>query len=249
MSVANTIPVLSVAVEVVDLLHKEGSLRFSDIASQLNRPKATVYRILKTLEQNLWIGYEEDTKKYSISLLFLRYYKPFLLDRSVQLFQQLAPKWSDLIKHTLQLAVLDDFYSIFASVYHPKDVSVIPNIYIGKHGKIHATAAGKVFLAYTPTLFARFKTKHHQLEKLANNTITDWDKLSQELENIRQKGYAKTQEEFSNGLSCIAAPVFDATQNVRCVLDICVSESSIPKSKELQLKSHLLDFAQKMENI
>ena len=47
----------------------------------------------------------------------------------------------------------------------------------------------------------------HPLEARTANTITDPDDLVREFERIRSKGYALDNEEFHEGLQCLAVPV------------------------------------------
>jgi IclR family acetate operon transcriptional repressor len=43
--------------------------------------------------------------------------------------------------------------------------------------------------------------------KLTDNTIVDPTKIMAELENIKARGYAVDDEEFQEGLRCLAVPV------------------------------------------
>jgi DNA-binding IclR family transcriptional regulator len=68
---------------------------------------------------------------------------------------------------------------------------------------LHCTALGKALLAFgdlelPPTL-----------EAFTPRTITDPDRLRQDLEQVRGQGYAVDDEEFDLGVRCIAVPVFD----------------------------------------
>ena len=47
----------------------------------------------------------------------------------------------------------------------------------------------------------------HPLEARTANTITDPDDLTREFERIRSNGYALDNEEFHEGLQCLAVPV------------------------------------------
>jgi DNA-binding IclR family transcriptional regulator len=44
---------------------------------------------------------------------------------------------------------------------------------------------------------------------LTPNTVTDPGALSQELEEIKKRGYAVSQGERVDGVSCVAAPIFE----------------------------------------
>lgn len=72
----------------------------------------------------------------------------------------------------------------------------------------HALAMGKVVLSLlTPRGLARYCARG--LEPFTAHTITSSDALAQELERVRQDGYAVDREEFDENFCCVAAPIFD----------------------------------------
>jgi IclR family acetate operon transcriptional repressor len=78
---------------------------------------------------------------------------------------------------------------------------------IGYSGYAHARAAGKLLLALAnPDERAAYLSKH-ALEPRTKRTITTDCALMQDLEVIRANGYALDNEEFHEGLRCLAVPV------------------------------------------
>jgi DNA-binding IclR family transcriptional regulator len=59
---------------------------------------------------------------------------------------------------------------------------------------------------------------------LTPRTIADPAVLEQELEEVRQRGYATAVEELELGLHAVAAPVFDSAGN--CVAAVSISGPS-----------------------
>ncbi len=73
--------------------------------------------------------------------------------------------------------------------------------WVGRPLGLHATAAGKVFLAFgTSTL------PDGELESLTPATITDRTRLDAELEQVRERGYATIADELETGLAAVGAP-------------------------------------------
>jgi DNA-binding IclR family transcriptional regulator len=58
------------------------------------------------------------------------------------------------------------------------------------------------------------------IQKRTNHTITDFDGFMREAEKIRKSGYAIDNEEFANGIYCIATPIFDCMGNVVAAIGI-----------------------------
>jgi IclR family acetate operon transcriptional repressor len=76
--------------------------------------------------------------------------------------------------------------------------------WLGRELGLHCTAAGKVFVA-----FGAAELPDGELEQITPSTVTDRDRLSRELEAIRDQGYATLVDELEPGLSAVAAPVRD----------------------------------------
>ena len=75
-------------------------------------------------------------------------------------------------------------------------------------GYAHARAAGKLLLALVePSVCNSYLAKH--LRAQTSYTITDPEKLEEEFELIRARGYSVDNEEFYEGLQCSAVPVED----------------------------------------
>ncbi len=77
----------------------------------------------------------------------------------------------------------------------------------GKRIPIHATAAGKAILAFLPRERAQEIVDRRGLPARTENTITDRDELFEELELIRDRGYAINQEENVRGVRAVGVPV------------------------------------------
>jgi IclR family acetate operon transcriptional repressor len=97
--------------------------------------------------------------------------------------------------------------------------------WLGRDIPEHASAAGKVFLAYgVAGVPAR-------LERLTDRTIVDASALERDLEAARARGYATLVDELEPGLSVVAAPVFDAGGGVVAALSVSGPTSRLPEHR------------------
>jgi DNA-binding IclR family transcriptional regulator len=80
--------------------------------------------------------------------------------------------------------------------------------WIGRTVPYHASAVGKVFLAYGAA------RSPNRLEQLTPRTIVDREELERALDKVRARGYATAVEELEPGLWAIAAPIQGATRVV-----------------------------------
>jgi DNA-binding IclR family transcriptional regulator len=78
---------------------------------------------------------------------------------------------------------------------------------------LHATATGKVLLAYADAV-TRKRVLGGQLHRFTGHTVTRVAVLEAELATVRRQGWAETSEELEIGLNGVAAPIHDATGKV-----------------------------------
>ncbi len=90
---------------------------------------------------------------------------------------------------------------------------------------LHATALGKVLLAFDPG--AARSALDRPLESLTHRTVTDRATLLRELADIRESGYAVSVEESGHGVAGIAAPVRDRGGYVVAAVGIGGSAESL----------------------
>ena len=89
-----------------------------------------------------------------------------------------------------------------------------------RRANLHATAMGKVLLAYLDETAVDAAITEAGLPALTDQTITEPTTLKAHLAEVRRNGYALNHEEESPGVCGIAAPVFDHLGGV--VAGVCV---------------------------
>lgn len=207
----NRIKVIDKMIEILLLfLEEKRPLGVSYISKNLKIYKSSVFRILKTLQSRGFIKQGENkkywlgSKFYSLGMLYKN--ESELADLTNRYLKQLSNK----INETVHLAVFDEI--------DYRKVVVINNIATkqrlgsspaaGSRNPTHASALGKVLLAYSSDEIIE-TILSSSLKKFTENTITDKEKLKEELKEIRKRGYAVDREELEEGLVCYAAPIFE----------------------------------------
>jgi len=75
---------------------------------------------------------------------------------------------------------------------------------VGSEIPAHATAIGKLYLAFAPDELLRAEPELHRFTRA---TLVDREALSREIERVRARGLAEMHDEWIPGLSGIAAPI------------------------------------------
>jgi IclR family acetate operon transcriptional repressor len=107
------------------------------------------------------------------------------------------------------------------------------------HG--HARANGKLLLAYARPEVREAYLRTHPLVPLTDNTICDRQALDRELDRIHERGYAYDEQEFANGVACVAAPLLQNGQFV-AALGLSVPADRMDKDRA-ELTKVLLEVA------
>jgi DNA-binding IclR family transcriptional regulator len=117
------------------------------------------------------------------------------------------------INETVQLASLDGLENVYLAKVdssHPLRLQSE----VGRRLYSHATGLGKVLLAHLAydDLIGRLATT--TLPHFTSNTVTDPERLLEELARVRERGFAIDAEEYTPGLCCVAVPVHHSSGRV-----------------------------------
>ncbi|MDP8982964.1 MAG: IclR family transcriptional regulator [Acidobacteriota bacterium] len=181
-------------------------LRLADLSRNVELPKATVYRILNTLEGRGYLERGEDGN-YRVSR------KLFDMQRSVPIEQLLHRVAQPLIvklvascKETVNLGILDaGEVVVINTAESPQAVRMSSKI--GNRRHLHATALGKVMLAGMTDKEVLRLIRLKGMPRLTANTIVTRPALLAELQRIRRQQYALDNQENEIEGRCIGAPI------------------------------------------
>jgi DNA-binding IclR family transcriptional regulator len=200
-----TRPIAAVAraVAVLEALAEEPTeLGTNELARRTGLHPSTVSRLLATLAAAGYVEHVADTGRYRLGVRLLRLGNA--VRGAVDLREAARPHLRALAEATGETATLSapgepdavtvDFVESAASVQSVARV--------GRPSVAHATATGKVLLAFgdvalPPAPLARFTAR----------TLTDPTELAAEVESARARGWAQAVGEREEDLNAIAAPV------------------------------------------
>jgi DNA-binding IclR family transcriptional regulator len=215
-------PFLSIekAFRILEILSAHSPLGVTEIAAELGLKKSSVSRLLKALAE---LGYAEVTAQrgqYRMGPRILVLAKAYLEDdRLVKEAQPILHELALSLRASAHLAVLaaGDIV-IVAKEPSPEHIQVTTRV--GGRTPLHASALGKVLLAYLPEQ-KRMALLSRSLTRYTEKTITDPRKLEKALDEIRERGFAVELEEEHLGVGCIGAPVRNSLG--RCVAAVSVA--------------------------
>ena len=194
-------------------------VKLSDLARSVEMPKATVYRILSTLESRGFLDRSEDGT-YRMARRLFDLQQPIPIEQTLN--RVAPPRMEDLAKstrETVNLGILDGGEVVVTNtIESPQSVRMSSKV--GNRRHLHTTSIGKVLLAALPEKEVTRLLRLKGLPRLTPHSIVSRVALMQELERVRQQGYAIDNQENELEGRCIGAPVVDGDGRVVAALSI-----------------------------
>ncbi|CCQ33211.1 Transcription regulator protein [Halorhabdus tiamatea SARL4B] len=201
----NRIQSVENAFKIVDELKQRESASVSALARDLEIPKSTAHVYLQTLQDLGYVVQEDD--KYGLSLRFLELGGHVRHDLNI--YHAARTEIDDLSETLGEVATIGyEQNGLRVLVYRTEPTTGISdNAPTGEYTQMHWTALGKALLSRHSDAEVRDIADRHGLPAATEQTITDVDTLLEEIQTIRDQGYALEDEERVNGIRSIAVPI------------------------------------------
>ena len=192
-----------------------GELGTNELARRTRVNPSSVSRLLATLVAAGYVDHDEDTGRYRLGIRLLQLGNVVLAGLDLR---ELARRHLEaLVEETGETATLSvPGEQDAVTVDFVQSASSVQSVArLGRPSVAHATAAGKVLLA-----FGDVSLPSGRLERFTPKTITDPHKLAAEVDRVRQQGWAEAAGERERDLNAIAAPVFGADSRLTGILGL-----------------------------
>jgi len=221
----------------------------SDLIRMTGYPRATTYRLVRTLESERYLVLNPATGRYQIGLaataLLHSLKEPSNLVLALHpLAQALADQIGELV--SLAIDVHGDPLVIDATSagFNPFNSSIGPGRVIDAGT---TTAPGKLFLAYKgPEQWQAALAR--PLRRRTPRTIVDPDVLTAQLERVLTDGVAFDEEEHYVGLCAMAAPVWDGAGTIVAAVTIVTAAERFREERRRLLADALRSSAARMSS-
>jgi DNA-binding IclR family transcriptional regulator len=199
------------AVNVLEILAREGSAGVSEVAAEIGVHKSTAFRLLAALEERDLVEQNTERGKYQLGFGVLRLASA--IPARLDLVRQARPVVDDLAQRfdeTINLAVLREHYSVHVQ-QALGSAAVASQNWVGQLTPLHATSSGKILLAHMSDERVDDILETAGLPAFTEHTITTREALFEQLAQAREEGFATAFEELETGLNAAAVPVRDHT--------------------------------------
>ncbi|BAS28051.1 IclR family transcriptional regulator [Limnochorda pilosa] len=218
----------------------------SEIAREIDANKSTTRRILKAMVATGFVIQDPVQRTYRPGLVLFELGQVVAEQMEIRkAAHPILKMLSEVTEETVHLSVLDNG-EVFCldKVDSPQPIRLVSKI--GARGPAYATGSGKALLAYLDDESLQQLLKSRPLESRTERTITDVARLMEELETVRERGYALDDGESQEQVRCVAAPVHDYTGRVIASISVTGPEARLPLERLRSLSTHVKAAAEEL---
>jgi IclR family transcriptional regulator, acetate operon repressor len=185
----------------------EGEVSITSLASRTTLHVSTVHRLLTTLLRRGYVRQNPDTSRYFTGA------KLATLAEGHSRFNELRHRARPLLRglteqtrETSNLVILDDTMAVYIET-SPSPHVVRMFTTLGNRVPLHATGVGKALLAGLSPGRRDALIDRIELRAYTARTIIEKTTLRRALEEVQARGYAVDDEEFDDGVRCVACAI------------------------------------------
>jgi DNA-binding IclR family transcriptional regulator len=206
------------AITILELLAREGESSVTEIAAGLGVHKSTAFRLLATLETHRLVEQINDRGRYRLGVGNLRLAgattaRLDVVTEARPVTRQLAGDTGE----TVNLTVRSEESALYLDQVAGSSALQSHN-WVGQRIPLHATSNGKVLLSELSERELQAALPH--LPRYTDHTITSRQRMLEELDEVRQRGYALAVDELEIGLTAAAAPIRSAHGDIIASMSI-----------------------------
>jgi DNA-binding IclR family transcriptional regulator len=218
------------ALDVLEAVAAGGELGVSEVAARTGLVASTAHRLLASLADRGYVRQTATHGRYRLGLAVLEL-AGGMQAQTAALTAAARPhleRIQSVTRETTNLVILVGDRVVYVDQVAGRH-SMRMFTELGSSALAHTTGSGKAMLAYRPAeaielMYARAR---EPFERLTPRTHTTLASLRDEFARIRRRGYALDDEEHEEGVSCVAAAVFDSTATAFAAISISAPTSRI----------------------
>lgn len=227
------------------LLHlflHEPSLTLSELVSKSGMPKTSVHRMVSSLEEMGFLN-RDASGAYSLGLVFLEFGQ-LVADRLDirKIAKLMMEELCREVDEAVQLIMRDGHEAIYVEKIEGTQTVRLYTA-IGRRSPLYAGACARSILSFLPREEIETYINQTELVSIGSGTITDPEKLLQEIDASVQNGYTISYSELENYTAAIGAPIFNHKRQVTAGISIAGFEARFTEDRLPHLTEKVKDAA------
>lgn len=201
------------SMDILKLFRENSKLSFNEIVELSEIPKTSTYRMLSSLEEMEFLK-KDDDGKYELGFIFMEFGQ--LVKERMDIRKIALPTMyflRDEVNEAVNLIIKEGNEAIYIEKL---DTLQPVRVYtrIGRKAPLYGGACPRIILAYLPEDECEKYINEVDLVPVGFGTITDKNQLRKVLKEDRKNGYSVSHSELQDYSSAVAAPIFDASNNI-----------------------------------
>lgn len=206
-----------------------------ELARRLQLPRATVFRMLNTLESMGFLKRADGGNDYRLGLSVLRLGFEFLSSMDLtELGQPVIARLCEEIRFPCNIVVRDGRSIVYVAKVTPP-TPLTSSVRVGTRLPAHATLLGRILLADLSLPELRALYPEEQLEGHSPNTPRTVVELFDLVQSDRERGHVAGAGFYESSISTIAAPVRDHSGRVIAALGVTLASAQIDLARQTEL--------------
>lgn len=203
-------------IEILKLVSKnpEG-ITLDDICRSLELPKTSAYDIVTTLVEMGMVNVDRGQRqRYTIGLTAYRIGINYTNNLDfISVIEPELKSFAKTIGKTVFFGVRSDHDVVYICKSEPEN-PIITTATVGTKNPMYCTSLGKAILAYSDEETCQQVISRMKFRKKTENTILSREAFLEELERVKEQGYALDAREMEDHMECVGAPVFGSDGSV-----------------------------------
>ena len=228
------------ALQILDLFNEQATeLKITDISKLMGLSKSTLHSLLKTLQLHGYIDQNPENGKYRLGMKLVE--RGHFVVGSIDIRQKAKGWLTELSRQTGQtthLGILDGREGVYIEKIEGK-LAAIAYSRIGRRLPVHATAIGKVLIAWLGEPVLNALLEGYQYTTYTPSTLASREELMAALAQTREQGFALDSEENEQGVRCLAVPVWNHESRVIAALSLSTLTSRVDDAELANFREQL----------
>ena len=234
----------------IDLLEcfsdERPTLSVGEIAELLSIHKSIASRLAASLCARHFLQLDNATHRYRVGIRIYELGQLYSHDTELEVIAEpLLRALTRSVGHASHVCVLDNM-EIFTICCVPSAQRLQVIVEVGGRRPLHATAAGKLFLAYGPEELFDALSPNGKFPKITARTIESRISMRREIAAIKKLGIAHNREESYAGASAVAAPIYSNDGVIIASLTTIFPVALVTPSDMLQIESEVRETARRI---
>ena len=221
-------------------------LGITELSRKLKTSKSTMHRLLNSMQNEGFIMQNPSNQRYRLGYSILRLSEIVLAGTNIRNIA--LPFLKDLRDKTGETTGLNIIYKKSRICIEKAESrhELRRFIEIGKPLPVYAGASGKMLLAHQERSYIEEVIRETNLEAITEKTVTDPERLYNELNEIKAQGHCITYGEYSIEATSISAPVFDHRHNAVASINVSGPGFRFSPDKIEEYKKLVIEAAEKI---